>query len=370
MAWRETLLRLVGPGLLGGLTFGKWVQLLRENHFAVAPSCLPRAVAISLQSVQNSLFQWNDRRQLGTDLDDIRVPPPLFLLGHWRNGTTHLHNLLTVDKRFAFANNYQALYPFTFLTAERLHSRVIDFFMPKRRPMDNVQWNMSSPQEDEFALCISCFKSPCMSWVFPQRREYYDRYLTFRGVPDHEIADWQATLLAYLKKLTWKMQAPLILKSPPHTCRIKLLLQMFPQAKFVHIHRNPFDVFPSSQKTFRVNFDLHRLQRDQVSDLDEWILRKYRQMYEVFFEERELIPAGNFHEVCYEELELDPIGQVRGIYEALDLPNFSQVEARLQNYVDSIAGYQKNQHPELSAELRQRISREWRASIEEWGYLA
>jgi hypothetical protein len=96
MAWRETLLRLVGPGLMGGLTLGKWVEILRENHFAVAPSCLPRALAITSQSVQNSLFHWNDRRQLGTELDEIDVRPPLFVLGHWRNGTTHLHNLLTV----------------------------------------------------------------------------------------------------------------------------------------------------------------------------------------------------------------------------------------------------------------------------------
>jgi hypothetical protein len=89
---------------------------------------------------------------------------------------------------------------------------VVDFFMPQRRPMDNVEWNMSSPQEDEFALCISSFKSPYMAWVFPQRREHYDKYLTFRGVPDHEIAEWQEALLAFLKKLTWKLKLPMILK--------------------------------------------------------------------------------------------------------------------------------------------------------------
>ena len=370
MAWRESLLRLVGPGLLGGLTFGKWVQILRENHFSVAPSCLPRALAISCQSIQNSVFHWNDRRQLGAELDDLEVLPPLFVLGHWRNGTTHLHNLLTVDGRFAFPNNYQCLYPFTFLTAERLHSRVVDFFMPKRRPMDNVEWNMSSPQEDEFAICISNFNSPYMSWVFPQRREHYDKYLTFRGVPDHEVREWQENLLAFLNKLTWRLKRPLILKSPPHTCRIKLLLQMFPQAKFIHIHRNPFVVFPSSKKTFQVNFDLHRLQQSRLSDLDDWILQQYRQMYDIFFEERSLIPKGHFHEICYEDLEQDPMGQVKRIYEELNLPSFSHIELPLQRYVESITGYRKNQHPDMSDDLRQCISQEWRASIEEWGYSA
>src|SRR6185436_8984100 len=125
---------------------------------------------------------------------------------------------------------------------------------PPKRPMDNVEWTMKSPQEDEFALCILCGKSPCTAWIFPKQREHYDRYLTFRGVSDEEIKQWQDTLMWFLKKLTWKVQRPLILKSPPHTCRIKLLLQIFPDARFVHIHRDPYTVFSSSRKTFLVNY--------------------------------------------------------------------------------------------------------------------
>jgi hypothetical protein len=91
-------------------------------------------------------------------------------------------------------------------------------------------------------------------------------------------------------------------------------------------------------------------------------------MYAVFFEERHLIPQGHFHEVCFEDLERDPIRQVIRVYEALDLPDFSHIEESLQTYVASIAGYQKNRHPMLPSELRQRISQEWRAAIDEWGY--
>jgi len=38
----------------------------------------------------------------------------------------------------------------------------------------------------------------------------------------------------------------LLLKSPVHTARIKLLLKLFPDAQFVYIHRNPYDVFRSA----------------------------------------------------------------------------------------------------------------------------
>lgn len=362
------MLRSIGPGMMGGLTFGKWIQVLRENNFAVTPSCLPRAMAITVLSLQNTIFHWADQRRLGTDLQDVVVPPPLFVLGHWRNGTTFLHNLLTVDERFAFPNSYQTLFPNSCLTAEAMLSPLFNFLLPKRRTIDNVARNMRSPQEDEFALSILSFKSPYTGFVFPHRREHYDKYLTLRDVSGREIAEWQDTFSLFLKKMTWKLKRPLILKSPPHTCRIKLILQMFPQAKFVHIHRNPYAVFSSSRKMFQANFDWHGLQRARLDDLDDWVLRQYREMYDVFFEERHLIPSGHFHEIAFEELEQDPLGQVQRLYEALELPEFSQCETAMRSYVASLAGYQKNQFPSLPSELRQRIAQEWQASFTEWGY--
>ena len=368
MAWRDTFLRYFGPGLLGGITAGDWVKLLRDNHFNIALSCLPRAIAISSQSLQNSVFRGYEQWRYDPKLKDVAVQPPLFLLGHWRNGTTHLHNLLTVDERFAFANNYQAFFPHSFLSTEAFASRLLAFFLPKRRPMDNIEWDMRSPQEDEFALCVASGESPCMGWAFPQRQEHYNRYLTFRDVSAGELARWQEAFVLFLKKLTWKYGRPLVLKSPPHTCRIRLLLELFPRAKFVHIHRNPYAVFPSGKRTFQVNFELHRLQRPRPDRLNEWVLRQYRKMYEVFFEERRLIPEGNFVEVRFEHLEEDPLGQLRRVYEVLGLPDFGLIEPALRRYVDSIAGYTKNKFPDLPTALRNRIAEEWRPCFQEWGY--
>jgi hypothetical protein len=368
MAWRDTFIRYFGAGLLGGITVGDWGKRLRDNHFAIAPSCLPRAMAITLQSLQNSVFGWYENWRYGSKLNDVAVQPPLFLLGHWRHGTTHLHNLLTVDERFAFANNYQVLFPHSFLATEASASRLMAFFTPKRRPMDNVEWNLQSPQEDEFALCIASGKSPYMGWVFPRRQEHYDRYLTFRGVSPAEVACWREAFLLFLKKLTWKYGRPLVLKSPPHTCRIRLLLEMFPHARFVHIQRNPYAVFPSSRWTFQVNYELHRLQSTRSDQLDEWVLRQYRTMYEVFFEERKLLPQGKLVEVRFEQLEADPLCQLRHVYSVLGLPDFGLAEPAIRRYIDSIAGYQKNKFPELSPVLRKRIADEWRRCFEEWGY--
>ena len=368
MAWRESFLRWFGPGMLGGITFGDWVRLLRDNRFAVSPRGFLRAAAITSQSLQNSVTRWVEDRRYGAAVRDVEVAPPVFVLGHWRSGTTHLHNLLAVDERFAFPNNYQALFPHAFLSMEAAQSPFIQRFLPARRPMDNIEWTMRSPQEDEFALCIMTFLSPCMGWFFPKRRAHYDRYLTFRGVDGREVARWQSALLAYLKRLSWKYRRPLVLKSPPHTGRVRLLLELFPGAKFVHVHRDPYAVFASTRKMLSVNFGMHCLQRPPLEHLDDWILRQYRAMHEAFFDDRRLIPPAQYHEVCFEELEADPVGQMGRVYAALNLPDFEETRPALERYVRSIAGYRKNQFPDLPEALRARIADEWRVCFDEWGY--
>jgi hypothetical protein len=279
-----------------------------------------------------------------------------------------LHYLLAADDRFAVPNNDQCLFPHTFLTTEAAASRLVAHFLPDRRPMDDVEWTMRSPQEDEFALNIATGLSPCMGWIFPRRRDHYDRYLTLRDAPAGEVERWKAALQLFARKLTWKYGRPLVLKSPPHTGRVRLLLELFPGAKFVHISRDPYAVFSSTRHMFRVNGELNRLQPTRSDDSDEWVLRQYRVMYDAYFEDRRLIPAGDLAEVRFENLEADPVGQVRHIYESLELPDFGVVEPAVRQYVASVAGYEKNSFPDMPSALRTRIADEWRPSFEEWGY--
>jgi hypothetical protein len=172
----------------------------------------------------------------------------------------------------------------------------------------------------------------------------------------------------FLKKLTWKYRKPLLLKSPPHTCRIKLLLGLFPEARFVNIHRDPFTVYQSMRHTLSRVLRITRLQGGSGYDTEGNVLRRYREMYEVIFEERGLIPEGRYCEVGFESLESDPMGTMRGIYEALRLPDFRGAEANLEAYMATISGYRKNSFPDLAPETRARIAVEWGRCFAEWAY--
>ena len=110
------------------------------------------------------------------------------------------------------------------------------------------------------------------------------------------------------------------------------------------------------------------MRRPLSPQFDDRIIAVYRAMYAAFFDEWSSIPAQQRCEVAYEELVRDPIGQVETIYAALGLSGFAGIRPRLQEYLASIDGYERNAHPELPQPIRQRIAREWGRCFEEWGY--
>ena len=351
---------------LHGMSLGEWLRLLGRHQFAVDPQYWPRAAFMTLGSALTSAFARYEERVYGPQVRRVSVKAPLFILGHARSGTTFLYSLIANDPQFAYPHLWQVLNPHTFLTTERF-SELLSVVAPKKRLSDNVRIHAGSPLEDQFAL-TGTLRSPLLRWAFPHSAAEYDRYLTFEGVPQAEIEEWKAALLRFYQKLTLKYNRPLLLKSPPHTCRIKLLLEMFPDARFIHIHRHPFAVFQSSRRETEIVSRVTRLQQPAPRDMDTWIIRRYQMIYEAFFAQRELIPAGQFCEVAYEELARDPVGQVGRLYQELALPGFDAFRPTLQGYVDAQGGYRKNRYNELPAEVRERLMQAWRRSFDAWGY--
>jgi omega-hydroxy-beta-dihydromenaquinone-9 sulfotransferase len=368
MTWREAFLIRFGPGMFGGVTLPLWLKMLRENHFSVDPPYWGRAAMVTSSSVSNAAKAWLEDLIHGAKVARTPIAPPLFILGIWRSGTTHLHNLLTRDDRYAYPNNYQTCFPRTFLTTEWFQAAFVDAFMPNHRPQDNMTMGMRDPQEEEFALCALTGHSFIMSWAFPRSAADYGRFLTLRRTSDAEVAEWKSAMAGFLRKLSYKYGKPLILKSPGNTCRIRRLLEVFPDARFVHIHRDPFAVHQSTQHMLRSVLPWVALQKPDLDNLSERCIRDYKEVYDAFFEERSLIPKGRFHEIGFEDLEREPIKQLRHLYAALDLPDFATAEPAITRYLESLGHYKKNVFPEMDEGTRKRLGREYQRCFEEWGY--
>lgn len=346
-----------------------WWRVLRENQFAVAPTYWHRGALVTLTSILNSCGRWRENRRYAQEIEETEIKSPIFILGHWRSGTTHLHNLLTQDtERFAYPNTYQVVNPYTFLTTENINTKLFAGLVPKTRLMDNMAMGFELPQEDEVAPCLMTGLSPYLGICFPKREAEYERFLTFEDATDEEVAAWKDAMRWFVKKLTFKYQKPIILKSPAHTARIDLLLDAFPNARFVNIHRNPYHVFRSTVHYFDTAVWYSYLQLPDRSKVVDTILIRYQNTCGAFFDQRSNIPAGRFHELSYDELERDPVGAVEGIYAGLSLGDFEAARPELEDYVSTLAEYKKNTYDDLDPETKELVAEKWARSFEEWGY--
>jgi omega-hydroxy-beta-dihydromenaquinone-9 sulfotransferase len=340
-----------------GITFGDWLRVLRRERFRVDPPCWPRAAWITGMSLWNAVAARAVARRFGAAIAATRVEAPVFILGHYRSGTTHLHELMSLDPRFASPNRYQTFNPRTFLGTERWLAPLVEPFMLPRRV-----------QEDEVAYMIQTGLSPYMDWCFPRSRTGYARTLTFRDADPEEVAAWSSALVDFLKAVTLRTGRPLILKSPPHTARVRLILGLFPDARFVHIRRDPYAVFVSTIGLLKAVRPVFRLQRGPREIDEDAVLRTYAEMYDAYFADRDQIPPGQLVEIAYEDLERDPVGQVRSIYDGLALGEFEAFRPALEAYLASIAGYRKNRHPALDEATRRKVAEACSLSFDAWGY--
>jgi omega-hydroxy-beta-dihydromenaquinone-9 sulfotransferase len=360
----------IGHNYMTGITFGKWCRVLMDNQFSICPAYAHRAAVITLASLFNSAFAAFETARYGRKIAATKITKtPIFILGHWRSGTTLLHELLAQDDvQFQTPNTYQVVNPYTFLTTENFTTKAFPWLVPKTRPMDNMALAFSSPQEDEFAPLLMTLTSLYLGISFPKRAAHYDRYMTFRTVDRVEIEAWKTAFIYFCKKMTLQSPRALLLKSPPHTARIRTILEMFPDARFIHIHRNPYRVFQSQRHFFDTAGWYTYLQKPDIAGLDEAILTRHEVMYDAFFEDLPLIPEGRFHEIGFDALEADPVSEIAKAYHSLALDGFANLEPKLRSYVASLEGYRKNNFTELDEATKAMVAKRWQRSFDKGNY--
>jgi LPS sulfotransferase NodH len=170
-----------------------------------------------------------------------------------------------------------------------------------------------------------------------------------------------------LQALTYKDPRRLVLKSPTHTCRIRTLLELYPNALFVHIVRDPYVLFPSTVTLWKTLWKVHGLQRPNYADLEEYVFCKFTHLYKRLELSKSLIDPSRFHEMRYEDLVRDPIGEMRKLYDHLGLGGFDAVQPALERYFKDKADYKTNRY-EQTPEMQARIEARWGDVIRRYGY--
>jgi hypothetical protein len=330
---------------------------------------LPRLLYLCVITFLRQPIIWWESGKFGYRIRRQQIEPPVIIVGHWRSGTTHLHNVMSQDPQFGRVTLMQAGMPNDFLTLSGIAQRRLAHQLPEKRLMDNVAVSAEAPWEEEMALTSTGRMSFYHVSFFPKcMQRIFNEAVMFDGGNPVLIASWKHQYLSFLRKVQLAQSGmPLLLKNPANTARISLLREMFPGARFIHIHRDPYKVFVSTVHLYlkaQEAWGLHKTDRESVV---AHVLDSYPKLMKAFFDERGAVDDKHLADVSFQDLQDDGLGTMATIYRQLDLPNFDAAAPRFQAYLDSQRDYQKNVLP-LIAEEREEIGQRWGDVFEQLGY--
>lgn len=357
------------PRFWHGMRTGLWWSLLAKNGFRVSPRRLHLALGVSFFTPFNDVLGFLQHLAHGSRIERTAIErDPVFVLGHWRSGTTLMHELLELDDQYASPSTYACFAPWHFLLTEKLMFKFGSALLPDKRPMDNMRAGWELPQEDEFALMNLGAPTPYLRIAFPNAAPPWMNFLDMRDIAPRDLESWRRKLLWFVKALTYHHGKQLVLKSPPHTGRVGELLKMFPQAKFIHMVRDPRKLFASTMRLWKSLEDIQGMQIEpDDSRLESYVWECLTRMYSAFEADRGQIPASHIVDVRYEDLVADPVATVGGAYEHLQLGDFSKVQPRIAARFAADNQYQVNEH-RINPAMEAAVLQHWGAYAQRYGY--
>ena len=139
--------------LLAGIQFRIFLQLVRNNKVSLWPKYIFRFLFVLQNSVWASLFAWREKQKYGKQIAAYIMPnDPVFIIGHWRTGSTYLHQLMNLDENLSAPSLFQTAQPNGFKVSYRYFRPLMKMVLGKTRPFDQIKNSMDEPQEDEFGL--------------------------------------------------------------------------------------------------------------------------------------------------------------------------------------------------------------------------
>src|SRR5205823_14917792 len=158
-----------------------------------------------------------------------------------------------------------------------------------------------------------------------------------------------------------------LLKSPPHTGRIEVLARLFPGAKFIHIVRHPFALFPSTLRLWQSLDAVQGLQMPTGRGLEDYVFNCLTRMYRGFEDQRQRIDPAAIYEVRYEDLIANPAAEVKKMYERLELGPYEIVRQKIETFIEGQKDYKPNKH-KVDDALKARIRERWKTYFDRYGY--
>jgi hypothetical protein len=295
--------------------------------------------------------------------------PPVFIIGPWRSGTTLLHNLLCQDPKAAYTTTFQAVFPNVVLTQASWVKPIANYLGPSKRPFDNVTMDMDYPQEEEFGLMNMQPSSIYKFFIFPSD---FDRIISEEfntgALPESRVKLWKTKYLEMIAKASFNTRGTrYISKNPCNLGRLALLKEMFPQAKFIFIYRDPYKATESLYRFIGEIFHGVQLQATPPEYTRKSAVLLYEKTVRAYLDNKNLIDPENLLEIKMEDFLKDPHDSIRQIYKKFKFDKFGELAPVLDKYLAS-EGQSRNNVYEIDEETIRLVNNNLGDIINKLGY--
>ncbi|MFK7819573.1 MAG: sulfotransferase [Planctomycetaceae bacterium] len=296
-------------------------------------------------------------------------PQPVFIIGYWQSGHSVLHNLMACDPQFSTVRLRHTILPSAYRTLGPVIGRHLERNLPADREVDSLPGGLESLQGDDFLLAGLTELSAYYGYVFPDAAErILKQSLFFDGVSSSRIAAWRRTYETAIRAVSAEQgRSRFLSRNAANTCRIPQLLQMFPDAKFVHVHRHPDDAFGVQQRRWASLTENWSLQGVQPKKVRQHTLGTYEPMMRRYLQDRKLVRSTHVAEVAHADLVAAPVETLDRLYKKLALGAFDQIQAAVEQYAAADNGALIEAR-ELSSADRREVRTRWQFAFDAFGY--
>ena len=281
-------------------------------------------------------------RQTYPEIAQQKICEPLFIVGLPRSGTTLLHMLLAADPDHRAPLTWEVMSPSPPSSKDR-QERI----QQASRNLAMLRW--LAPTFESVHATGAELPQECVSLMSPTFMS--DQFDTMYNVPSYRAWFFGQDLRpAYefhrrsLQQLQFRQSAERwVLKAPAHMFAAPALLSIYPDARFVQIHRNPMEAVVSVSSLVTI---LRRVFSDAVDpvQIGRDALTYWSQALKTFLRARDQLPASRVCDLRYDDVRRDPIAAARRVYEHFDWPFMKKIEERMREVLAQQASHTNGVH--------------------------
>ena len=273
-------------------------------------------------------------------LAEVALPPPIFIVGWPRTGSTFLHQLLATDpasRTIPYWESFDPVPPAAGQPDRRIErlGKMLGL-LERIEPRYHAIHPMTAEATEE---CVALFMNEfrTLQFDFQYRVPEYARWLIAQDAGVAYDLYRRQLQLVQLHRPAGERQ---ILKDPTHLVHLETLVGRFPEAKFVFTHRDPAFSLSSMCSLNAYTRALFTDDVDPVAIGQELLTGYWPTALENARKIRASLPPGRAVDVRHPDLSRDPVGTAEAIYRALGLVMTDAARAAMTAFVER----QKSDH--------------------------